>query len=273
LTLGFSSCPNDTFLFYALVHGLLAGSPPFRHRIEDVETLNRLVLARELDVSKVSCHLVGHVRDDYVLLRSGGALGRGCGPLVVAREGLAATDLHRKRVAVPGRYTTAWLLLRMFDPRIGEGVFMPFDRIMDSVASGETDAGLIIHESRFTYASHGLVSLLDLGEWWEGSTGMPLPLGGIVARRSLGEPLLRRLESLLRESVEYAWSRPGEAQPYIRRHSQEMSEETCQAHISLYVNDFSAEVGEEGERAMRLLLERGAEAGILPKSDAAIFIE
>jgi 1,4-dihydroxy-6-naphthoate synthase len=274
LTLGFSPCPNDTFIFHALVNGIIpAGGLAFRERLEDVESLNQLVLDRILDISKISFHLLGHIRDDYALLRSGGALGRGCGPLVVARDRFDPRELRGKRVAIPGRYTTACLLLRLFDPALGPLVIMPFHEIMEAVARGDVDAGVIIHESRFTYRGYGLHALLDLGEWWEGETGRPIPLGGIVARRSLGTQLLTAVEDALRESVLFAQSHPGEATGYIRSHSREMSDEVCAAHIKLYVNRYTVELGSDGEAAVATLLERAEAAAIIPRSSRSPFID
>lgn len=273
LTLGFSPCPNDTFMFYPLVHRLVdTAGLSFCERLEDVETLNQLALRGELDVSKVSYHALGHIRDNYALLRSGSALGRGCGPLLVARDNLEPSELRGRVIAVPGRYTTALLLLRLFDPGLEKFLIMPFNAVMDAVTSGIADAGLIIHESRFTYQDFGLHKLLDLGEWWEGETGLPIPLGGIVARRSLGTRTIAVIERALRAGVEYAHNNPAAATGYIREHSQEMSAEVCVAHIKLYVNDFSSDLGEEGERAIAELLRRAENAGIIPASAAPFFI-
>ena len=272
LTLGFSPCPNDTFMFYPLVHGLVdTGGLSYRERLEDVETLNLLALRGELDVSKVSYHALGHIRDEYALLRSGSALGRGCGPLLVASENIAPADLRGRTIAVPGRYTTALLLLRLFDPLLENFIVMPFNEIMDAVLRGDVDAGLIIHESRFTYQGFGLHRLLDLGEWWEGETGLPIPLGGIVARRSLGEATIAAVERALREGVAYAHTHPLEAAHYICEHAQEMSAEVCAAHIELYVNDFSSDLGDEGQRAIQCLLTRAEQAGFIAASDVSLF--
>jgi 1,4-dihydroxy-6-naphthoate synthase len=272
LTLGFSPCPNDTFMFHPLVHGLVdSGGLTFRERLEDVETLNRLALAGELDVTKVSYHALGHIRDRYALLRSGSALGRGCGPLLVARDTIDPADLHGRRIAVPGHYTTALLLLRLLDPQLGDFVVMPFYEIMDAVVAGKADAGLIIHESRFTFQGLGLQKLVDLGEWWERETGLPIPLGGIVARRSLGAETIATIERALQTGVTYARSHPAEAAGYIREHAQEMSDEVCAAHIGLYVNDFSTELGDEGERAIAELLHRAEKSGIIPRSNRNLF--
>lgn len=271
--MGFSPCPNDTFIFHALVHGRVpCDGLSFSERLEDVETLNGLALSGLLDVSKVSYHLLGHILKDYLLLGSGGALGRGCGPLLVAREPLDPARLAGRRIALPGRYTTAALLLRLFDPSLADFVFLPFDRIMAAVADGSVAAGVIIHESRFTFASHGLLQILDLGEWWERETGHPIPLGGIAARRNLGRETLLALERGIARSVDHALQHSAESRPYIRAHSQEMSDQVCDAHIGLYVNGFSRGLGREGEAAVRLLLDRAAAAGIVPPSAEPLFI-
>lgn len=273
LTLGFSPCPNDTFMFYPLVHSLVdTEGLSYRERLEDVETLNRLALAGELDVSKVSYHALGHIRDQYALLHSGSALGRGCGPLLVASSKIGPADLRGKTIAVPGRYTTAKLLLRLFDPALDNFIVMPFNEIMDAVLSGNVDAGLIIHESRFTYQGFGLHKLLDLGEWWEKETGLPIPLGGIVAKRSLGAEKIAAVERALKAGVGYARSHPGEAARYIGEHAQEMSADVCAAHIGLYVNDFSTDLGDEGIQAITCLMQRAEQAGIIPVSTIPLFI-
>jgi 1,4-dihydroxy-6-naphthoate synthase len=272
VTLGFSPCPNDTFIFHALVHGLVeCPGFGFRERLEDVETLNRLVLEGALDVSKVSSHLLGFIRNDYCLLRSGGALGRGCGPLVVSARYGAMEELKGKRIAVPGRYTTANLLLRLYDPALDNIIFLPFHEIMGAVQRGDADAGVIIHESRFTYPEYGLAKLLDLGEWWERETGQPIPLGGIAAKRSLGREAIAAIDRALRASVAYANAHPGAANSYIRAHSQEMSDEVCAAHIGLYVNELSLDLGGGGEAAVTSLLARAEAAGLVPRSSNDLF--
>lgn len=273
LTLGFSPCPNDTFMFYPLVHGLVdTAGQRFNERLEDVETLNRLAVKGVLDVTKVSYAALGHIREEYVLLKAGSALGRGCGPLLVARESFDPADLAGKTIAIPGRYTTAHLLMRLYNPGLETFLEMPFHEIMDAVMTGRADAGVIIHESRFTYQGFGLHQLVDLGAWWEGETGLPIPLGGIVARRSLGAETIRSIEAALAAGVEYARANPDEAAHYIREHAQEMSEQVCAAHIGLYVNDFSQSLGDEGERAVIELLRRAESAGIIPASQAPLFI-
>ncbi len=273
LTLGFSPCPNDTFMFYPLVHGLVdTGGISFSERLEDVETLNRLAVQGVLDVSKVSYAALGHIREEYALLRAGSALGRGCGPLLVVKEPLAVDDLAGKTIAIPGRYTTAHLLLRLFNPGLVHFMEMPFHEIMDAVMTGRADAGVIIHESRFTYQGYGLQQLVDLGAWWERETGLPIPLGGIVAKRSLGGEAIRTIEQALTATVDFARNNPASAAAYIRKHAQEMSEEVCSAHIGLYVNDFSQQLGPEGEQAISELLRRAEAAGIIPASQAPLFI-
>jgi 1,4-dihydroxy-6-naphthoate synthase len=268
LSLGFSPCPNDTFVFHALVHGLaneigLNIAPPV---LADVETLNEWAIQGRLDITKLSFHALGHVHDNYVLLHSGAALGRGCGPLLIAKKPIDRVDLPKLKIAVPGRYTTAAMLLRMYEPGCTDLLPMRFDQIMAALARNEVDAGVIIHESRFTYQEQGFVAVRDLGEWWEKSSGCPIPLGGIVARRSLGDDLLRQLNKGIRQSVQMAFDHPGRAGEYIRTHAQELDAQVIHDHIELYVNKFSLELGREGQHAVEMFLARGQEAGILPAS-------
>jgi 1,4-dihydroxy-6-naphthoate synthase len=273
VSLGYSPCPNDTFLFYPLVHGLVdSGEYRFIERLEDVETLNCLAIEGLVDICKVSYHAFGHIRRNYVLLRSGGAMGRGCGPLVVSRDFRLMSDLKGKRIALPGRHTTALMLLRLFDPALDNICFLPFHEIMNAVAGGDVDAGVVIHESRFTYASYGLHRLLDLGDWWDDKTGLPLPLGGIAARLSLGPTALTALNGIVRSSIAYALSHPDESIRYVRSHSQEMSDAVCEAHINLYVNEYSLDPGSSGELAAQTLLAMGEELGLFPSSDTPLFI-
>lgn len=271
LALGFSPCPNDTFIFHALVHGLVPlPKTVLSVHMADVESLNALALDGVLDVAKVSFHALGHLRDNYVLLRSGAALGRGCGPLVVSRKFVAMNELAGRRIAIPGRLTTAALLLQLQGSAFAELVVMPFERIMGAVTAGEVDAGVIIHESRFTYAHYGLRQLLDLGQWWEETTGQPIPLGGIVARRSLGTALIGRFEQALRASIAHAFANPLDSRPYSQTHAQEMADAVIEQHIGLYVNQFSLDLGEAGAAAARLLLQKAEERGLIPGSAAAL---
>lgn len=261
LSLGYSPCPNDTFIFYALVHGKIdTGDLGFKGAILDVETLNKMALRSELDITKISYHTFGFLRKDYCLLRSGSAMGRGCGPLLVSKEDYAIEDLKGKRIAIPGRLTTANLLLQLFtfDSEIpfSSSVEMPFYKIMDAVSKGDVDAGLIIHEGRFTYPIYGLKKIVDLGEWWENKTEFPLPLGGILAKRNLGEDLIKRVDSFIKKSIEYSLNHKEEPKVYIKQHSQELEERVIEQHINLYVNDFSLDIGEEGLSAVRELFRR-----------------
>ncbi len=271
LSLGYSPCPNDTFIFCALTQGRIPDAPLCREVLEDIESLNTLALERKLDLTKISFHALAHLRDHYVLLRSGGALGRGCGPLVVSREPLSPERLKGKKIALPGRLTTAALLMRLFDPALDRLVYLPFDEIMPACERGDVDAGVIIHESRFTFAAYGLSQVIDLGAWWEEETGHPIPLGGILARRDLGRSMHERLDRSIRSSIEFAYAHPGEVRPYIRRYAQEMDETVVQQHIDLYVNEYSLQYGEDGEAAIRDLYAHAEEAGIVPASGHSLF--
>lgn len=274
LSLGYSPCPNDTFIFYALVHGKIdAGGLQFKEILLDVETLNQMAVRGELDITKVSFNAFGNLREDYCLLRSGGALGRGCGPLVVASKECEMKDLKGKTIAIPGELTTAYLLLQLYDPDFKSNVkAMPFHEIMGAVKGGQADAGLIIHEGRFTYSSYGLKKIIDLGEWWERETGLLIPLGCIIVKRSLGNDIISKAERLIRESVLYAISRRDEPVKYIKEHSQELDDSVIEEHIKLYVNDYSIDIGDNGIRAVRKLLDMAEERGIIKKSAKPFFI-
>lgn len=272
LSLGYSPCPNDTFIFYALSHGRipLAGLQ-IRERLEDVETLNSLALDQALDLTKISYHAFGHLRRDYALLRSGSALGRGCGPLVVAREPRDLASLRGCPIAIPGRLTTANLLLQLCDLGFEKVVAMPFHRIMAAVAAGEVEAGVIIHESRFTYQELGLHQVIDLGLWWEADSGLPIPLGGILARRSLGVELIETIDDALRQSIEFAQNHPEQTRSYIKQHSQELADDVIDSHIALYVNQFTRDLGEEGVDAITTLLQRAEARSLIPPCSLPLF--
>jgi 1,4-dihydroxy-6-naphthoate synthase len=259
-------------MFHALAHNIVrVPGVSFSVFMDDIEALNRRALgetsAPRLPISKVSASSSAYLLDDYAVMRAGAALGRGVGPLVVARPErnfAALSDLAGKHVAVPGLRTTAYLLLSLFAPPGLRITPLRFDRIMPAVADGEFDAGLIIHESRFTFADHGLVQVADVGALWESETELPLPLGLIIARRDLGVQGLREIERGISDSVKYAFANPDDSREYVRKHAQEMSEDVCRQHIELYVNPYSIDLGAQGVTALETLLKRGAEAGVLP---------
>ncbi len=251
LSLAYSPCPNDTFMFCAIADGrVVSPRVGFDIRLADVETLNGRVLAGEVDVSKVSFHAWLRARDRYTLLDAGAALGFGCGPLLVARRADALDDRVRVRIAVPGALTTANLLLHLWRPDAGELVFLPYDRILSAVCSGEVDAGVIIHESRFVYRQAGLVALVDLGAWWESETGLPVPLGGIVARRSLDADVRREVDALIRASIQAARRDPESTRGYVAAHARELDPSVLASHVATFVNDFSLSLGEQGRAAV-----------------------
>lgn len=272
LTLGYSPCPNDTFIFNALVHGLVpCPGVNFIERLEDVETLNRLALEGALDLTKISYHAFGHLRDRYVLLHCGGALGRGCGPLVVAQKSCTMEQLRNQTILIPGELTTANLLLQLHGGGFTKVKNIPFDQIMPALARGEAAAGVIIHESRFTYQQHGLHHILDLGQWWEEQTGLPIPLGGILARRNLAPEMIETIDHALQASVNYARQHPQSATEYIRSHAQELSNSVTDEHIKLYVNEFSIDLGDEGVAAVQELLARAEKQGLIPACHLPLF--
>jgi 1,4-dihydroxy-6-naphthoate synthase len=260
LTFGFTPCPNDAFAFHALVHGLVPAPFEVEPVLLDIEELNRRAAGAELQLTKLSFGAAAATGDRYRLLRSGAALGHGVGPLVVAREAGSLEEAAAGRIAVPGRETTAFLLLRLAAPALGDVVELRYDRILPAVVDSEVDAGLIIHESRFTYGEHGLVAVADLGEWWEGETGLPVPLAGIFARSDLEPEVVDAAEVAIRASVEYAFANPEASRDYVRSLSKEMSDEVCAAHIALYVNASSVDIGDEGLAAIDRLLGRAAAA-------------
>ena len=263
LSLGISPCPNDTFAFSALVHGEVDG-PQVDVTFADIDVCNGLAVDHALDIAKVSYAALPELLDHYALLPTGGALGHGVGPLVLART--AEQDLLGARIAVPGERTTAYLLLRLWRQGVDVEV-MPFETIMPAVRDGIVDAGLVIHESRFTYPSYGLVCLQDLGQWWESETALPIPLGAIVARRTLDLP---SLTTAIRASVEHAWADPSASAAFVAAHSQEMDPAVCQQHIDLYVNEFTRDLGEAGYDAIEALLSRAVSAGLTPPLRGAL---
>ncbi|WP_405963975.1 1,4-dihydroxy-6-naphthoate synthase [Streptomyces sp. NBC_00723] len=280
LKIAYSPCPNDTFVFDALAHGRVPGAPGFDVTFADIDITNGMAERGEFDVLKVSYAVLPYVLDEYALLPCGGALGRGCGPLVLTREGGSAGNaggsdavggagLAGRTVAVPSERSTAYLLFRLWAAEqvpggVGEIVVMPFHEIMPAVRDGKVDAGLVIHEARFTYRDYGLHKLADMGEHWESTTGLPIPLGAIIAKRSLGTRALTRLADSIRTSVRAAWDAPEVSRPYVMEHAQEMDPSVADQHIGLYVNEFTADLGEAGYAAVRGLLTRAAAEGLLP---------
>uniref|UniRef100_E6Q6M2 1,4-dihydroxy-6-naphtoate synthase n=1 Tax=mine drainage metagenome TaxID=410659 RepID=E6Q6M2_9ZZZZ len=274
IELAYSPCPNDTYIFAALTNGLLAGAPPVNVVLLDIDELNEAAARARYPLTKVSYGAIPYLMRDYRLLRSGGALGRGCGPLVVARPERVPTweSLDDPLVAIPGERTTAFLLLQLALGRRPRTRIMRFDRIVGAVASGEVDAGLIIHESRFTYQRFGLHELLDLGAWWERTTGEPIPLGAILARRDMSRERALAIDAAVRSSLAFARHDEATIMPYVREHAFEMDEAVMRAHISLYVNDYSVDVGDDGVAAVESLFSRGRNAGILPADAKASFV-
>lgn len=267
VSLGFSPCPNDTYIFHALVHGKvgLPGLALAEPVLADVETLNAWALQGGLGVTKLSFHALGHVLDRYALLRAGAALGRGCGPLLLTGGGDRPAALADWKIAIPGTYTTAALLLRLYQPVCRQLVVMRFDQIMAAIASGAVDGGVVIHESRFTYGQLGLSCVQDLGLWWEQTTGLPIPLGCIAADRTLASPFRDRIDTAIAASIRWADAHPDDSWPYIQAHAQEMDPAVIRSHIGLYVNEYSRDLGDEGLHAVRELLRRGAAAGLFPQ--------
>ncbi len=258
LSLGFSPCPNDTFIFDALVNNKIdTEGLQFNVMLEDVQTLNEWVIQGKLDISKISYGVLPLILTDYVVLNSGGALGKGVGPLLISDFGFRISDLNDSVIAVPGENTTAHMLFSLAFPDAKNKIFKVFNEIEDWVLqNSSTAAGVIIHENRFTYQSKGLIKLMDLGEYWENKTGVPIPLGGIVVKRSLGKLLVEKVDKLIRKSIEYAYKNNYvELSAYVKQHAQEISKDIMRKHINLYVNNYSTDLGEDGKKAVMKLLE------------------
>jgi len=266
ISIGYSPCPNDTFIFDAIAHQKIdTEGLEFDIVLADVEALNRMAFAGALDVTKLSFHAFAHLLDRYALLDAGSALGNNCGPLLIARKPMAWDEVNTARIAIPGRYTTANFLLSLARPLATDKVEMLFSEVEEAVLQGTVDAGLIIHENRFTYAAKGLHKIADLGEYWETQTGMPIPLGGIVIRRELPAEVQQRFNRVLARSVAFALDNPRQTLPYVRAHAQEMDEAVMFQHIGLYVNDFTRDLGEKGHAAVQLLFDMARERGVMPE--------
>ncbi|MCE5326279.1 MAG: 1,4-dihydroxy-6-naphthoate synthase [Planctomycetaceae bacterium] len=265
LTIAYSPCPNDMFVFHDLASGTLRlHGCQLQVSLHDVQTLNELAQDARYDVTKLSLPAYLRVRSKYQMLRSGAAMGFGCGPVVVAARAIARDDLASCRVAIPGELTTAHLLFQLWAPRVAETLFVRYDKIMDLVAAGQVDAGVIIHESRFVYPSKGLGLVVDLGQWWQDQTGLPVPLACIAARRTLGQETIAAFDSLLQEAVENSMSHPEATLPYVAQSATEMDEAVLRKHIATFVNDYTLNIGPDGHEAVRRLEAMAQAAGLLP---------
>lgn len=273
IELGFSPCPNDTFIFDAMLHGRIdTEGLTFKVTMADVEELNRLAFANALHMTKLSFHAYAHVFERYILLNAGSALGTNCGPLLISKRPMGDVDVNGLRVAIPGKFTTANFLMGFAFPKATDKVEYIFSDIEDAVQCGEVDAGVIIHENRFTYADRGFHKIKDLGEHWEQRTGHPIPLGGIAVHRRLSPALRLKLDRVLRRSVEHAMAHPSDSLDFTRRHAQEMDVEVMRQHIALYVNDHSVDLGEKGRKAVWQMYAEGARIAGFPRVEGAIFV-
>ncbi|HEY0030433.1 MAG TPA: 1,4-dihydroxy-6-naphthoate synthase [Bacteroidia bacterium] len=274
LTLGFSPCPNDCFIFDALIHNKIdTEGLQFDVFMEDVETLNQKAFRAELDITKLSYHAYAHLIKPYHLLNAGSALGNNCGPLLISKnDKIKESEIPSLKIGIPGKYTTANFLLSLAYPEAKNKTEMMFSEIENAVIDGKMDAGLIIHENRFTYEQKGLKKIIDLGEYWETLSKSPIPLGGIVAKRELPLELKRKVDRLIRKSVEFAFANPASCLTFVKANAQEMSEEVMYKHIALYVNDYSIDLGTEGRRAVQLLFDKAQEVGVINKINEQIFL-
>ncbi len=274
ITVGHSPDPDDAFMFYALAHNKIdTGDLTFRHELQDIETLNRRALRGELEVSAVSIHAYAHLLDKYALLPSGCSMGDRYGPMIVAPKKLPLDELRRLRIAVPGTLTTAFLALRLLVPGEINFQVISFDQILDAVASGRVDAGLIIHEGQLTFQNQGLELVVDLGAWWHEKTGLPLPLGGNVVRRDLGPATIREISRLLKESIRYALAHREAALDYALQYARDMDKGLADRFVGMYVNDWTLDYGRRGREAVRRLLDEAHRAGIIPQPVQVEFVE
>lgn len=272
-TLGFSTCPNDTFIFDAMVNGRIdTEGLRFELHLADVEELNQLAFKSTLDITKVSYHAFAYLSEAYQLLTAGSALGFNNGPLLISKHKIYPDEVSGLKIAIPGKYTTANLLLSIAFPNLQQKREYLFSDIEEVILSGEADAGVIIHENRFTYQARGLKKIVDLGEYWDQLTGLPIPLGGIIIRRSLPQELRLKVNRVLRRSVEYAFENPNDSLPFVRQHAQSMEEEVMRNHIELYVNDFSLDLGTKGREAITTLYDKSIALNIFPPLQPSYFV-
>lgn len=273
LSLGFSPCPNDTFIFDAMLHGRIdTEGLEFEVFMEDVETLNRRAFLGELDITKLSYHAYAYLLEKYVLLDAGSALGKNCGPLLIAKQPMTDDEVENNVIAIPGKYTTANFLFSLAFPNAKNKVETVFSEIENAVLDGRVGAGLIIHENRFTYEQKGLKKIIDLGEFWEESTGMPIPLGGIVVKRNLPEDIKRKVNRVMERSVRYAFEHPADSKDFVKANAQEMEESVMNSHIQLYVNEFTKNLGGDGRSAVGRLFDVARARGIVPFYKEDIFL-
>jgi 1,4-dihydroxy-6-naphthoate synthase len=272
LSIGFSPCPNDCFIFDAMIHHKIdTEGLQFKAVMEDVETLNQMAFRGDLDITKLSYHAFAYLRDTYRLLDAGSALGNNCGPLLISKNNPEEIRLKLNdpncalTIAIPGKYTTANFLLSLAFPNAQTKIEFVFSDIEEAVLSEKVDLGLIIHENRFTYEQKGLKRVIDLGEWWETETHLPIPLGGIVIKKKLPEELIQKVNRVLRKSVEYAFANPKASLPFVKEHAQEMSEEVMYKHIDLYVNNYSIDLGTQGRAAVTKMFEKADQLGLIKK--------
>jgi 1,4-dihydroxy-6-naphthoate synthase len=273
LTIGYSPCPNDTFIFDALVHEKIdTEGLQFEVVLKDVEELNHRAFEQDLDITKLSYHAMAHLLKSYQLLNSGSALGSGVGPLLIAKQHLSEAEIDAARIAIPGKYTTANFLLSLAYPRAQDKVEVLFSEVEEAVLSDDVDAGLIIHENRFTYEEKGLVKLIDLGNYWEEVSGNLIPLGGIVVRRKFDQALKEKIDRVLKRSIAFAFENRESSKEYVKAHAQEMDEKVMQQHIDLYVNQYSLDLGETGRKAVKHLFQMAVEKGLISQIDEDIFV-
>ncbi|PIF06398.1 MAG: 1,4-dihydroxy-6-naphthoate synthase [Draconibacterium sp.] len=273
LTLGFSTCPNDTYIFDAMVHQRIdTEGLSFKVKMADVEELNRDAFAGKIDITKISYHAYAHVASNYRLLTSGSALGHKNGPMVIAKSKINSSEWSKMTVAIPGKYTTANLLFGILFPKVKKVEVFLFSDIENAVTEGLVDAGVIIHENRFTYQQKGLKKIIDLGEAWEEQTATPIPLGGIAVNRSITTEMQQKINRVMKRSVEYAFAHPEASSGFVRKYAQEMEEEVMRKHIQLYVNDFTINLGELGENAVRTLYNRAVNCKMFNEIPNDIFV-
>jgi len=273
LTLGFSPCPNDTFIFDAMVHGKIdTEGIEFEVFMEDVEALNQRAFAGDIDITKLSYHAFAHLTHHFALLNAGSALGNNCGPLLISGNNMTRDEITGARIAIPGKMTTANFLLGLAFPEAINKQTLLFSDIEDAVLRGDADAGLIIHENRFTYEQKGLVKIIDLGEFWESATGYPIPLGGIVVNRNIPRDVQKKIDRIMRRSVEYAFNNRENVMPFVRCYAQAMEDDVMMSHIGLYVNDFTIDLGDKGKGAVQYMMDVAVEKGLIQKVNDNLFI-